>query len=642
MKANKPYPTYKPSGVEWLGEIPEHWCVKRLKYCASLINQKVDGSESELPYTGLEHIESWTGKRIVSDSELTSDGQSSHYQRGDVLFGKLRPYLAKVLRANEEGICTGELLVLRPNLVLRDYLFNYILARDFISIVDSSTYGSKMPRANWEFIGNLPTIIPPKVEQHVIAEFLDRETERIDGLIEKKEQQIELLREKRSALISHAVTKGLNPTAKMKPSGVEWLGEVPEHWEVHRLKHVATTNFSSVNKHTLEGELPVRLCNYVDVYYNDSITSDIDFMNATATKEEIRRFTIEKGDVLITKDSEEWADIAVPAYVKEHFDNVLCGYHLAHIRPHSACMDGGYLFRAFAARGINDQFRVEATGVTRYGLGKYALENAIFLVPPLTEQQAIASFLDRETERIDGLIEKVQESIEKLREYRFAIISAAVTGKIDVRSGLKLVVENTRRQAPPEFKRAVLGAEIVHKLHKEPTFGRVKFEKIIYLCESHIGIDLDGNFQRQAAGPLDNRMLHSIESQIEKAKWYKPMKDGSRIQYVPLAKAGEHVKYFDRYWSDMRDQVNGIIELLRSLNTERVEIVATLFAAWNDLLLNGARFSDKDIIKEVRENWHESKDRFDEDRLQRALTWMREKGLIPTGKGRLTHVKGVK
>ncbi|MBF0633753.1 MAG: restriction endonuclease subunit S, partial [Nitrospinae bacterium] len=204
-----------------------------------------------------------------------------------------------------------------------------------------------------------------------------------------------------------------------------------------RLKRIATVNFSSVNKHTLEGELPVRLCNYVDVYYNDSITSDIDFMNATATKEEIRRFTIKRGDVLITKDSEEWADIAVPAYVDEHFDNVLCGYHLAHIRPHSDCMDGRYLFRAFVARGINDQFRVEATGITRYGLGKYGLENAIFLVPPLVEQHAIAAFLDRETARIDGLIEKKERQIELLREKRTALISHAVTKGLNPSAKMK-------------------------------------------------------------------------------------------------------------------------------------------------------------------------------------------------------------
>ncbi|MCL7414421.1 MAG: hypothetical protein M8353_12565, partial [ANME-2 cluster archaeon] len=121
------------------------------------------------------------------------------------------------------------------------------------------------------------------------------------------------------------------------------------------------------------------------------------------------------------------------AYTSSDFNNVLCGYHLAQIRPNISLSDGEYLFRSFYACGINDQFRVAATGVTRYGLGKYWLDNSLFLVPPLPEQRAIAAFLDRETERIDTLTTKIRESISKLREYRTALISAAVTGKIDVR-----------------------------------------------------------------------------------------------------------------------------------------------------------------------------------------------------------------
>jgi type I restriction enzyme S subunit len=204
----KRYPTYMDSGVEWLGAVPEGWDVKRLKYCAARINEKVDGRESDLPYTGLEHIESWTGRLTPSEKISTSEGQSSRYEPGDVLFGKLRPYLAKAFRAKEHGICTGELLVLRPKDVSQDYLFSYVLAHDFISIVDSSTYGAKMPRASWDFIGDLPVLLPSEAEQRAIAAFLDHETGRIDALIAKKERQIELLQEKRAALISHAVTKG--------------------------------------------------------------------------------------------------------------------------------------------------------------------------------------------------------------------------------------------------------------------------------------------------------------------------------------------------------------------------------------------------------------------------------------------------
>ena len=230
-----------------------------------------------------------------------------------------------------------------------------------------------------------------------------------------------------------AVTRREKAYQTYKDSGIEWLGEIPEHWTARRLKHIALVMFSNVDKNIVEGEESVRLCNYIDVYFNDYITEDLDFMKATATPVEIAKFRLRKGDVIVTKDSEAWDDIAVPAYVPSDLDSVLCGYHLALLRPKEDVVDGGYLSRCFAARGVNDQFRVAATGITRYGLGKYWLDNALLPVPPEDEQRAIAAFLDRETARIDLLIEKIRKSMDLLREYRTALISAAVTGKIDVR-----------------------------------------------------------------------------------------------------------------------------------------------------------------------------------------------------------------
>jgi type I restriction enzyme S subunit len=212
-----------------------------------------------------------------------------------------------------------------------------------------------------------------------------------------------------------------------KDSGVEWLGEIPVHWDIRKLKHISSVTFSNVDKHDVEGEQSVLLCNYIDVYYNDYITATLDFMKATASPDEIKKFALRQTDVIITKDSESWDDIAVPAYVSSDIGGVLCGYHLALIRPDAAKVDGQYLFRSFSARGINDQFRVAATGITRYGLGKYWLDNAFFPVPPLPEQHAIAAFLDRETAKIDSLVAKKRRLVELLREKRAALISHVVT-----------------------------------------------------------------------------------------------------------------------------------------------------------------------------------------------------------------------
>ena len=220
---------------------------------------------------------------------------------------------------------------------------------------------------------------------------------------------------------------------KYKDSGIEWIGEIPEHWEENKLKHMAYVKSSNVDKKVEEDEKEVLLCNYVDVYYNDFIESNIEFMKATAKSEEIDKFELQAGDVIITKDSETWNDIAVPAYVPYKLDNVLCGYHLALIRCFQNKSIGRYIFRAFSSNGIRDQFMVSANGITRFGLSINSLKSALFPCPPLFEQKAIANYLEQKALEIDSLIANNYEYITKLKEYRQSLIYEAVTGKIDVR-----------------------------------------------------------------------------------------------------------------------------------------------------------------------------------------------------------------
>ena len=182
-----------------------------------------------------------------------------------------------------------------------------------------------------------------------------------------------------------------------EPSGVPGLGDVPAHWEMRRLRSVAGMRVSNVDKHTKEEELPVRLCNYVDVYKNDRITQQIPFMAATASAEEIERFRLHGGDVLITKDSEAWDDIGVPALVTEPSEDLISGYHLAILRP-KAGIHGGYLFWALQSKPAAYQFHVEAKGVTRFGLSHNEIQSVTLPLPPPEEQAAIVRFLDHADE----------------------------------------------------------------------------------------------------------------------------------------------------------------------------------------------------------------------------------------------------
>src|SRR5690625_1289288 len=181
-----------------------------------------------------------------------------------------------------------------------------------------------------------------------------------------------------------------------KDSGIEWIGEIPSHWESLRLKNLSTIQASNVDKKIKENEHEILLCNYLDVYRNEFISKKINFMKGTANEKEMKKFILEKDDVLVTKDSEDPKDIAIPAHVIEDFDNVLCGYHLTQIKPESS-LSGRYLFRIFQTKAINAYFEVNANGITRYGLTIQTFSNFKVLFPPLSEQTAIADFLDQKT-----------------------------------------------------------------------------------------------------------------------------------------------------------------------------------------------------------------------------------------------------
>ena len=205
---------------------------------------------------------------------------------------------------------------------------------------------------------------------------------------------------------------------------------------------------SNVDKHTIEDELPVRLCNYVDVYYNDLITSALEFMRATASQSEVDRFRLQENDVLITKDSETCDDIGVPALVVETADDLVCGYHLAMLRPGEDVL-GGYLALALQTDGIAQQFHVEAQGVTRHGLTHPGIQSVQLPVPPVPEQFAIVEYIDRTIAGIYKAIAGARRQIELLREYRTRLISDVVTGKLDVReAAANLPAEGADSNAP--------------------------------------------------------------------------------------------------------------------------------------------------------------------------------------------------
>lgn len=443
------YPEYKDSGIPWFGRIPEKWKCLRLRNAVDLLVSNVDKhtKENELPVRLCNYVDVYKRDYLTSSMQyMKATATKEEIERfrlhtDDVVITKdSENYLdiavpAYVKDQSHDWICGYHLAILRPRhkIVTGKYLHWCLQGIAVSTQFSVSANGVTRYGLSHSDIKNVIIPVPKHDEQTQIARFLDWKTAQINRFIRNKRRLIELLKEQKQNVINQAVTRGLDPNVKLKPSGVEWIGDIPEHWEVRRLRTMAAVRASSVDKNTNENEVPVMLCNYVDVYKNDRITSAIEFMKATATQEEVRAFELKSGDVIITKDSESWDDIAIPTFVPEALPGVVCAYHLALIRPFPGEIEGEFLFRAFSSDPVADQFRIAATGVTRFGLVQGAIKGAFFPLPPLDEQRAIVAHINEKCAEISQAISRAEREIELIREYRARLISDVVTGQVDVR-----------------------------------------------------------------------------------------------------------------------------------------------------------------------------------------------------------------
>jgi type I restriction enzyme S subunit len=430
----KPYPVYKDSGSEFLGEIPEHWEVKRGRFLFCEIDSRSEN--------GTELLLSLTKERgLISREELTERVARADtlvgYKKcyiGDIVMNKMQAWNGMFGYVWQPGIVSPDYTVFRP---LHDYNGRYY-TRLFTTQLyveefrwRSRGMGTAFLRLNTSDFNDVEILLPPITEQYVIASFLDRETTHINTLIAKKERLIELLTEKRSALISHAVTKGLDPTVPMKDSGVEWLGEILVHWEVKRLKFLTSFVTSGsrgwAQYYSDYGAIFLRIGNLSRTSIDPDL-SDIQYV-CPPQDAEGERTRVNQHDVLISIT----ASIGSIAVMRENIGEAYVNQHIALTRPRQDTIVPRWLGYCLMSQVGKEQFALLLYGGTKDGLGLDDVNNLVVLLPPISEQRAVVSFIDCETSKIDALITKVRAHIEKLKEYRTALISAAVTGKIDVR-----------------------------------------------------------------------------------------------------------------------------------------------------------------------------------------------------------------
>jgi len=431
----KPYPKYKSSGVPWLGDVPENWDVKRLKFLTDNVSEKTAAAAPGIRYVGLEHIRSWSGQFVEDSGDLQTESESTvcQFESGDVLFCKLRPYLAKAVIADTDGVGTTELLVLRPKLLTAGYLLRALLMESFIQQVSASTYGAKMPRADWTFISNLPLPEPSITEQSAIAAYLDTETARIDTLVAEKEKLIGLLSEARMSTITRLIVGADLPGV---PSGNPWVPHLPRGWQLKRLKHLADVRSGLAKGKDYGGKPTVKMPYLRVANVQDGHLNLTEVLTIEVAADEAERFLLQSGDVLMNEGG-DYDKLGRGAVWSGEVTPCLHQNHVFAVRPYEEDVSE-WLAATTQTRHAKFYFKSNAKQSTNLAsINQTNVKELPVLLPPPKERQQLLSQLRTEVLKIDGLISHVEKEIELLRELRSATITDAVLGRIDLRDYTK-------------------------------------------------------------------------------------------------------------------------------------------------------------------------------------------------------------
>jgi restriction endonuclease S subunit len=637
------YPSYKDSGVEWLGAIPSDWQVKKFRHTFLESDEKIEGEVvgpmlSVSGYRGIEvkdyddenrrrSDEDLIGYRIVRPGQLVVNTMWLNYAGLGVSAheGHVSPAY-RAYRFADESADRGFIHYLMRSSA-------YVLA--YTQLLTGVRPNSlQMSRAD---LMDFPIVLPPQPAQRTIAAFLDRETAKIDALIEEQRRLIALLKEKRQVVISHAVTKGLKPDAPMKDTGIEWLGAIPAHWEVKPLKYIAPDfcdgPFGSGLKSEHYVDEGVRVIRLQNIKSGGFDGSDAAFIDEAYFRASLTRHEVVAGDLLVAGLGDERnlvgracvapADIGCAIVKADCFRFRLTS---AYDPPFVAAqLSAGASFAAGRLSSGSTRTRIPATVMAQRSVAS----------PPLQEQVSISLHLGRIIEDFDRLASAAGAAITLLTERRAALVSAAVTGKIDVRVSAKVLpfpVDRVRA-------RGLIAAEIIERSAHQATFGRVKLQKIAFLTEAHVGVDeLAGSYTREAAGPLDRAMIDEMESSAQNIAGVTVDQaggTGTTVCYRPGEQRGAHRNELaDWLGADRMAKLDKLIADFAALTTKSAEAVATLYGVWNDAIIEGASPTEEDIISGFLNDWHPEKPRkFRADELPEWLGWMRRHGIVPTGTG---------
>ena len=629
----------KHSGVSWIGEIPADWELSKIGSLYDERSQKV----SDQDYMPLSVTKQGIVPQLESTAKTDHGDSRKLIRKGDFVINSRSDRRGSCGISQYDGSCSLINTVLRPRREMSNVYFSFVFRSDLFAdefyrwgngIVDDlwSTKWSSMKRIYIPF--------PPLDVQRQIATYLDAKCAKIDAVIAKQQQVIEKLKAYKLSVITEAVTKGLNPDVPMKDSGIAWIGTVPSAWRIGQLKYFATvrSGITLGKKYPKDAELIeapyLRVANVQGEFVDLTDVARIQVLPVEAEKYQLHR-----GELLMTEGGDRdklgrgcvWNGEIEPCLHQNHV------YAVTTDPQHLSVHFLDYMTTSAVARNYFDYTAKKTTNLA--STNATTILQFRFPLPPVEEQLAIVQHLNQICQRLDNVIAQHSAIIDKLTEYKKSLVYEVVTGKREIDTDLPKAT--TVAVISPEllkYMKAVLMARLIDGIGNH-VLGRVQVQTGLYFAETspNLGLHLDTDYARYKHGPYD-REIQSYEAIMAEHGWIYTSDEQDHTIYRRGEQFSEYWGEYQRLFPNCEGTVQRIIDFVKQFQyTKDVEKVATLFAAWNDFIIDGITSpTDEAIIAEVRNHWTENKGKIKERTWRKSLAQLKSAQFIPQGHGKHT------
>ena len=609
----------KDSGIEWIGRIPLNWCLNKGKYFIQLLNRPVLETDEVITCFRDGEVTLRSNRReegfTISLTEVGYQG----IEVGDLVIHGMDGFAGSIGISNARGKATPVLNVL-DTLENKRYMMYLMRTMAYCELFLSLSTGIRVRTCdtNWKKLRDIEYIIPPTEEQKVIAKHLDIKCSEIDTLISEIQQQIDTLEQYKRSVITETVTKGLNPDVEMKDSGVTWIGKIPKHWEVDnpkwhfiQRKDRATYGLTQLTASQKYGVVTQE--EYMEITGAKVVTVEKDF--------DILKLVC-PGDFIIHMRSFQGG-----LEYSEKYGSISSAYVM--LIPQKTILEPRYYKWFFKSPAYIDALSSTSNLIRDGQAMRYAnfIQLPILLIPE-DEQRQIADYLDEKCVEIDRIISEKKQQIATIEEYKKSLIFEYVTGKKEVPS-----------QAVIIDPRVILAGTVLSKLGANLK-GKIQVQKIMYLCETILGLPLKTQYFRYPHGPYD-KSIDTYLAELNSKQWFI-IQDNSPMTCCKGAKfsdfENEHLTVFSEY----NVEIEKIVSFIAPMKTSQAERIATLFAVWNDFIIDGVMNpSDEQIINEVVTKWTPNKANSEIKTWKGTLDKMKKNGIIPKGFGMHTQPKDI-